>query len=61
MMYEFAVATQNPISRHWIHGEVTSLYEAEKKFNNLKARKIPCRLIRRQIMDWELVRESEMK
>lgn len=62
MMYEFAVTTQNPISRHWVHGEVTRrLDRAEKQFNSLKTRKIPCRLIRRQIMDWELVRESEVK
>ena len=60
-MYEYAVATQNPISRHWVHGEVTSQYEAEKKFNSLKARNIRCRLIRRQITEWEMVKESEVK
>ena len=60
-MYEFAVATCNPISRRWIHGEVTSQYKAEQKFNSLKARNIHCRLIRREITEWEMVKESEVK
>lgn len=60
-MYEYAVATLNPISRYWIHGEATSEYEAEKKFNSLKAKNIRCRLIRRQITDWEMVKENEVK
>lgn len=59
--YEFAVATLNPISRLWIYGEVTSRYEAKKKFNSLKARNIRCRLIRRQVTEWEMVKESEVQ
>lgn len=58
---EFAVATLNPISRHWIYGEVTVQYKAEKKFAEIKARGVRCRLIKRQVTKWELVEESEVR
>ena len=60
MAEEFAVATLNPISRRWIYGEVTVQYKAEKVFAKLKAEGVCCRLIKRQVTKWELVKESEV-
>lgn len=61
MEEEFAVATRNPISGRWIYREVTVQYKAEKKFVELESRNVRCRLIKRQVTPWELVKESEVK
>jgi hypothetical protein len=58
---EFAVATLNPISRRWIYAEATVQYKAERKFAELMAKGMRCRLIKRQVTPWEMVKESEVK
>lgn len=61
VMTEFAVAAHNPISRRWIYGEPKYEYLAEREFAKLKADGVRCRLIKRQVTKWELVKESEVK
>lgn len=60
MEEEFAVATRNPISGKWIYSDTTVQYKAEEEFAKLKANGVRCRLIKRQVTKWELVKESEV-
>jgi hypothetical protein len=60
-MTEYAVATRNPISGRWIYGEPKYEYLAVKEFAEKVSKKIPCRLIKRQVTKWELAKESEVK
>lgn len=61
VMTEFAVAVRNPISGRWIYSEPKYEYLAEREFAKLKADGVHCRLIKRQVTKWELVKESEVK
>lgn len=58
---EFAVAAYNPISRHWIYGDPKNEKLAEKEFAVKKAVGLRCRLVKRQVTKWEILKESEVK
>lgn len=54
---EYAVACRNPISGRWIYGEPKHEYLAAREFAEMKARGTACRLIKRQVTSWEVIKE----